>query len=156
PPLVQPGEADQVEHARYLLGDDAALHAAQAERVGDVLEHVHVRPYRVRLEDHAEVTLVRRHEHPPRHRGDDAPAQRDLARVGMLESGHAILGGPTRGPRPQSVPAITFSRPPSRAYFTRRSATSSGCSTKSLAWPTTPGMRILPAGSVTSSHTRHS
>src|SRR4029077_4804825 len=36
-------------------------------------------------------------------------------------SAHPILGGPTRGPSPQSVPAITRSRPTSRAYLINRS-----------------------------------
>ncbi len=43
-----------------------------------------------------------------------------------------------RPPRPQSVPAITFSRPTRLAKARMRSATSSGCSTTSVAWLTTP------------------
>ena len=59
-----------------------------------------------------------------------------------------------RPPRPQSVPAMTFSRPTSLAKRTMRSATSSGCSTTLVAWLTTPGMMILPSGSFTSCQTR--
>jgi hypothetical protein len=57
---------------------------------------------------------------------------------------------------PQSVPAITFSRPTAPANRISRSATSSGCSTTFVLWLTTPGTRILPGGSATSVHTRHS
>ena len=58
--------------------------------------------------------------------------------------------------KPQSVPAITFSRPTSRAYCSIRCATSSGCSTKFVAESMTPGISTLPSGSFTSSHTCHS
>ena len=43
-----------------------------------------------------------------------------------------------------------------RAMRTRRSATSSGCSTMLVAWLITPGTSVLPRGSFTFSHTRHS
>ena len=43
------------------------------------------------------------------------------------------ISGWRRPPSPQSVPAITFSRPTRLAYRTRRSATSSGCSTRLVA-----------------------
>ena len=86
-------ESDQAQHPLDLVADDAALHAAERERIGDVLEDGHVRPDRVRLEDHAEVPEVRREEHPPRHRGHHAAAQRDLARVGALEPGDQAQRG---------------------------------------------------------------
>ena len=59
---------------------------------------------------------------------------------------HAICAW-MRPPRPQSVPAMTFSRPTSRAKRTMRSATRCGCSTTLVAWLTTPGMSSLPSGS---------
>ena len=40
------------------------------------------------------------------------------------------LGRPADVPKPQSVPAMTFSRPTRLAYCTIRCATTSGCSTK--------------------------
>ncbi len=44
-----------------------------------------------------------------------------------------------REPSPQSVPATTFSRPTASAKFLIRCAISSGCSTRLVAWLTTPG-----------------
>src|SRR3984957_13596392 len=57
-----------------------------------------------------------------------------------------------RPPRPQSVPAITFSRPTTLAYRTMRSATTCGCSTILVAWLTTPGISSLPSGSLAAGH----
>src|SRR5690349_20655679 len=54
-----------------------------------------------------------------------------------------------RSPSPQSVEAMTFSRPTFRANRSTRLATSSGCSTSTVEWVTHPGARILPAGSFT-------
>ena len=48
--------------------------------------------------------------------------------------------------KPQSVPAITFSRPTSFASRTSRWATSSGCSTTFVWWVTTPGNEHLALG----------
>ena len=62
----------------------------------------------------------------------------------------------TRPPRPQSVPAMMFSRPTIAAYRRMRSATSCGCSTRLVAWLTTPGISILPTSSCACCHTRHS
>src|SRR5262249_61940140 len=58
--------------------------------------------------------------------------------------------------KPQSELAITRSRPTSLARRRMRSATSSGCSTITDAWVMQPGIRTLPSGSLTFSHTRHS
>jgi hypothetical protein len=81
-------QAHQVEHAGHLVPHRRLREAPELERVGDVLEHGHVRPDRVGLEDHPEVALVGRHEVPPG-RGRHHPiAQGDLARVGLLEAGH--------------------------------------------------------------------
>ena len=52
--------------------------------------------------------------------------------------------------KPQSVPAITFSRPTSRAKRTIRSATRRGCSTVVMWCVMTPGISILPSGASTS------
>src|SRR5262249_29206855 len=56
---------------------------------------------------------------------------------------HAIWGW-VRPPKPQSVPAMTFSAPSSSTKRRMRCATSSGCSMPSVACETMPGMRILP------------
>src|SRR5262249_19568024 len=55
---------------------------------------------------------------------------------------------------PQSVLAMTFSRPTSRASRTMRSATSSGCSTMLVGWLITPGMSTVSLGSLRCSHSR--
>ena len=49
--------------------------------------------------------------------------------------------------KPQSVPAMTFSRPTIFASRTMRSATRRGCSTVVVWWVMTPGIRIFPGGS---------
>jgi len=61
-----------------------------------------------------------------------------------------------RPPRPQSVDAMTRSRPTRSAKRTIRSATNSGCSTTLVAWLTTPGRISLSSGSLTCCHTFHS
>jgi len=63
---------------------------------------------------------------------------------------------PAKVPKPQSTPAITFSRPTTEAKFRRRSATTSGCSTILEVESITPGMIFLPAGSFTSRQIFHS
>src|SRR3989304_5217045 len=58
--------------------------------------------------------------------------------------------------KPQSAPAMTFSRRTTSAYLTIRSATRRGCSTTLVVWVMTPGMMTLPSGSLTSLKGRHS
>src|SRR5713226_4776785 len=73
---------------------------------------------------------------------------------------HTILGtcrcSPAPCAKPQSLLAITFSRPTRPANRRRRCAINSGCSTWLIAWLITPGIRILPSGNFTSCHTVHS
>jgi formiminotetrahydrofolate cyclodeaminase len=57
---------------------------------------------------------------------------------------------------PQSVLAMTRSRPTSSARRTMRWATSSGCSTTLVEWLMSPGSRTRPSGSSTSFQTAHS
>jgi hypothetical protein len=64
---------------------------------------------------------------------------------------HAI-DGCTRSPNPQSVEAITFSRPTSSGNRWMGFAHKWGGSSNGVAWVTTPGARILPSGSLVSSH----
>ena len=59
-------------------------------------------------------------------------------------------------PKPQSVPAMTFSRPTISANLMIRSATSSGCSTKFVVVSKMPGMRTFPSGRRMSFQTFHS
>ena len=51
--------------------------------------------------------------------------------------------------KPQSAPAMTFSRPTAWAKRPMRSAISSGCSTMFEEWVMTPGISDLPSGSLT-------
>ena len=67
-----------------------------------------------------------------------------------------ISSAPAKVAKPQSVPAMTFSRPTISAYLTMRCATSSGCSTSTVECEITPGIRIVPSGSFASRHTVHS
>src|SRR5262249_44696045 len=56
---------------------------------------------------------------------------------------------PAKVPKPQSVPAMTRSRSPTAATASSiRRATTSGCSTKLVVVSITPGMSIIPAGSL--------
>src|SRR4029453_7569056 len=63
---------------------------------------------------------------------------------------------PANVANPQSAPAMTCSRPTARAKRPIRSATSSGCSTRTVDWVIVPGISTAPSGSFTVSHTRHS
>src|SRR5215469_9337887 len=58
--------------------------------------------------------------------------------------------------KPQSAPAITFSRPTTPAKRVIRCATVSGCSTRLEAWVITPGISSLLSGNFAVSQTRHS
>src|SRR5262249_28758784 len=95
-----------------------------------------------------------RHTHHNRLDASCAPSASEASFI------HTILEStcrrPAKVPKPQSTPAMTFSRPTTPAYCTMRSATSSGCSTKFEVESITPGMMILPSGSFTSFHTFHS
>src|SRR4029450_5715569 len=73
---------------------------------------------------------------------------------------HTTLGwisvDPANVAKPQSAPAMTFSRPTTFANLTIRCATTSGCSTGRVDWLRVPGMSTAPSGSFTVSHPRHS
>jgi hypothetical protein len=63
--------------------------AADPERIGDVIQHVHMRPDRIRLEDHSEVAPVSRHENVPCGVGEYRAAHDDPAGVRLLQAGDA-------------------------------------------------------------------
>jgi hypothetical protein len=78
--------ADQREHIHHprldlRLGSPRPLHL---QRVGDVSEHVEVRPDGIGLEHHADRSLVRRDESAEPDIGDDAPGDFYAARIGVL------------------------------------------------------------------------
>src|SRR5262249_39494380 len=91
--LAEPAEPDQVEDAGDLVANHRARGAAELKRVGHVLEHRHVRPYRVRLEDHAEVAAGWGREEAAARRGGHAGAGGGRAPRGMLEPGDQPEGG---------------------------------------------------------------
>src|SRR6185437_6992785 len=63
---------------------------AQSETVGDVPRHGHVWPKRIRLKDHAEISLVWRKKKPVFASANQAVTNIDIPAIGMLESGDHI------------------------------------------------------------------
>src|SRR5262245_40829361 len=80
--------------------------------------------------------------------------------LSALNFAHTIDGWisfePANVAKPQSEPAITFSRPTTFAYRPIRSATSSGCSTRMVECEITPGIRTASFGNFAPSQTFHS
>src|SRR5690606_34202320 len=81
-------ELEQFEHPVDALSDLLALHPVPAilQRVRNVLEHAHMRPERVRLEDHAEVAALRGQTEPAVAVEHRSAVNLDAARVRLLES----------------------------------------------------------------------
>ena len=79
----EPDHGERLVHAAHALrlGDPA-----HAQREGDVLGDVHMRPQRIGLEHHADVAFLRRQR--PAGTADDGVAELHDAAVGHLESGH--------------------------------------------------------------------
>src|SRR5262249_5434503 len=59
---------------------------ADPQREGDVLEDRHVRPDRVRLEDHADIAAVGGDEDAAARGGDDGGLERNLPGIGPLQA----------------------------------------------------------------------
>ena len=96
----------ETERFADLIRDGLPVQPADPERVGDVAEYIHVRPYRIGLEDHADIPLLggqgRRHagavkehvsvDHDPAGRGlrktGDHPEQRRFAAAGRSDHGN--------------------------------------------------------------------
>jgi hypothetical protein len=70
-----------------LAPSEALLARRHLQRERDVLEDVHVRPDRIRLEDHPDPAFVRGHAHALLGREERPSVERDLARVGRLQPG---------------------------------------------------------------------
>ena len=85
--FCQPGKVHQVEHVRHALAYLGAPHVTRCKRERDVLFHGHVRPDGVRLEDHAEIALVRRQSEALAGHNDLTVAEVDVTLVGHFESG---------------------------------------------------------------------
>ena len=87
---VQAGVLERHFHA---LDHLRLRHLAHAQREGHVFKDVHVRPYRERLEHHAQPALLRRHIQVLALDADGPAAQVDFAVAQILESGdHAQRG----------------------------------------------------------------
>src|SRR5690606_30183972 len=86
-------EADDIERLGDLAVERLARELTAAERIEHVLEHRHVRPERVGLEDEADAPLLRRHRDPGARRADDPRADPDLAAVGVVEPGDEAKRG---------------------------------------------------------------
>ena len=77
------------------------------------------------------------------------------SQLAQVMSGSTV-SKPAKVAKPQSVPAMTCSRPTADALRSRWCATSSGCSIKLVVESSTPGMMALPCGNLISSNTFHS
>jgi hypothetical protein len=109
PLLLPPGQLRRVaieqrgavDHRRGLLHPafaDPRLDPPRPQRVADVLADGHVRPQRVRLEDHADLALVGRPVDPPFGIEDDLVAERDPTGARRLQAGEAAQRGRLAAP----------------------------------------------------------
>ena len=110
-------------------------HAAAFERIGDVLDHRHVRPDRVGLEHHAEIALVRRHEHAGGDVDHCAVADRDASAVGL--SRPATQRSVVVLPQPDGPSSVTISPGPTSKSMPATAATRSFCAANVLLRPST-------------------
>ena len=80
------------EHPFHRAFDLRLRRVPDGQRVGHVVEHVHVRPHGVALEHHAHAALFRRHEGLPA--GDELPVDIDFAARRLFKArDHAQHGG---------------------------------------------------------------
>ena len=91
--VVVAGEADDAE----LLFDKLAnlvllMLALHLQRIGDVVEHGHMRPDGIGLEDHAEVPAVGRYERLRGRVGDHLAVDADPSLTGLLETRRCSAG----------------------------------------------------------------
>jgi hypothetical protein len=83
---------EQLPDAEHLRGpahrrlDVALLLSGDAQREGDVPEHVQVRVQRIALEDHRHVAVLRGFEHPGFHRGHQPLPEPYLPGVWFLQA----------------------------------------------------------------------
>src|SRR5258708_5424226 len=95
-------QSAELERVVDLLVHRVARDVPRAQGVGDVVEHRHVRPDRVALEDNADVALLGRHEQIAFGGADQAIAQPDLTVIWLLEPGdHAQRGRFAASARPK-------------------------------------------------------
>ena len=106
---------DQREHVHDPLLDLCArdTRPLHFERIGDIVEHVEMRPDRIGLEHHSDRALVHRNEDAARVR-DHASADRDRALLGPLEAGDAAQDRGLAAPaRTKQRVALRLARPKS-------------------------------------------
>src|SRR5690606_21791698 len=95
-------EGEGLPHAPAQLVLGRAAGAAALQRVGDVVEHRHVRPQGVGLEDHADVAPLGRHVQAALGGVLSSARDGDLTGVGLLEPGdRAQQGGLAATARPE-------------------------------------------------------
>src|SRR5262249_61524034 len=92
-PGVQATQADGAEDGHDPIASLGARHAQLLKRERDVLEHRHVGPDGIALEDHAHAAPLRRHEQSGLGGGHRAASHEDLTPIGTLESGDEPEGG---------------------------------------------------------------
>src|SRR5581483_9132415 len=86
-PLLEACHADKREGARHAVVDLSLREMPRTQREGHVLLDAHVRPDRVRLEDHPHSALVGREAEAPLADHHGPVAEVDGTRVGNLEAG---------------------------------------------------------------------
>ena len=104
----EPAQLHQVERALDLsLRSRPRLCVPHPQREGDVLEHRHVRPDRVALEDHRRGRAARRHVDPA------APSRHRLAAMRMLPRARLLQPGDARSvvvlPQPDGPSSVNCS-----------------------------------------------
>ena len=91
--LPQAFEPHQPQGALHGPCDFGFGRLAHLQAEGDVVAHPQVRPQPVGLKHHAEVSLVRRHQHVFRRARDEPLADVDVAVIRGLEAGDDVQGG---------------------------------------------------------------
>src|SRR5207244_1202020 len=91
--LGQRAHLHEVERPPHALGHLARRQPAHAQAVGDVVEHRHVRPDRVGLEDHREPAPLGWHVNTAGAAVDGGATDADLAGCRMLEAGDGAQRG---------------------------------------------------------------
>jgi hypothetical protein len=108
------GQTNLLQRFQRRLPQARAVDPAHPERIGDVLEHGHVRPDGIALEDHAHLPFVSRHKGAGGGRVEHASVVDDLSAIAPLEADdHAQgrrLAAPARPEQGQNLTAPHIER----------------------------------------------